>query len=219
MFAHIFRKGFIINSSIPGEIKMNYPIANITMMNKLDEIFQFMYYYIDNHPTQITMFQLNNRIFNPVWMEWCRYMGMQYSMYEAMVNHANKYTSIVVKPYEPSFIDNYKPVPEKKFSTVAQSIPFSYEYIPYEFWYTSIMVEEYAEDLFYKLYEEYKKRTEDQYSFMRRTDIEELSFKDFLEDNSLNMGFNDEFSILLYNKLLEKELKNKHYLILPKEGE
>ena len=54
---------------------------------------------------------------------------------------------------------------------------------------------------------------------MCRTDIEELSFKDFLEDDSLNMGFNDEFSILLYNKLLEKELKNKHYLILPKEGE
>ena len=183
--------------------------GNIVIINKLRPIF----------------FEFKDMIeFNAVIQYYCLKLGYDYDIYQSIVDFSNRYTKAVVHVYEPTYDDQYKPIPKRLFSYSTQNISeWNPYYLPIE---TSINHLNREKDFYDKI------------TFIMRTNLGKFrhfknAFKEFellsdsvelcgnntdtidiIKHNEIfNLGFNSEFSCLLFNYDLVDKLIEKKFLI------
>lgn len=200
MFFHVFKNSFVITSHIPSQIRLNYPIQQLLV---LDSPIDILDYLAKNHDEkEIIFYQIRDELFNPVLQKYCLLMGLDYDMYLSIIGKAYSYYDIVVYPYEPMFKDVYELISPKRYSMRGQTIPWNHGIVPFEFWINHVGEEEYATNIYLKMYRDsrYEKK-------------EKGTLWDFINDPYYNMCFNTEFDCLYFNKNLMNILIDKEYIL------
>ena len=244
MFMELFDGVFIIYKA-PSEVRINYDVHPIDILDieetdiaksTVETLYRFKKEYerriitIEGDIVAITklrpiFFEFKDMIeFNAVIQYYCLKLGYDYDIYQSIVDFSNRYTKAVVHVYEPTYDDQYKPIPKRLFSYSTQNISeWNPYYLPIE---TSINHLNREKDFYDKI------------TFIMRTNLGKIrhfknAFKEFellsdsvelygnnketidiIKHNEIfNLGFNSEFSCLLFNYDLVDKLIEKKFLI------
>ena len=238
MFMELFDGVFIIYKA-PSEVRINYDIHPIDILDieetdiaksTVETLYRFKnesekYIYLEGDIVVVNklrpiFFEFKDMLeFNAVIQYYCLKLGYDYDIYQSIVDFSNRYTKAVVHVYEPTYDDQYKPIPKRLFSYSTQNISeWNPYYLPIE---TSINHLNREKDFYDKI------------TFIMRTNLGKISyfknkFKEFnlLSDSVVlyntttikhnevfNLGFNSEFSCLLFNYDLVDKLIEKKFLI------
>lgn len=238
MFMELFDGVFIIYKA-PSEVRINYDIHPIDILDieetdiaksTVETLYRFKnesekYIYLEGDIVVVNklrpvFFEFKDMLeFNAVIQYYCLKLGYDYDIYQSIVDFSNRYTKAVVHVYEPTYDDQYKPIPKRLFSYSTQNISdWNPYYLPIE---TSINHLTREKDFFDKI------------NCVMRTNLGKIDyfknkFKEFnlLSDSVVlyntttikhnevfNLGFNSEFSCLLFNYDLVDKLIEKKFLI------
>ena len=244
MFMELFDGVFIIYKA-PSEVRINYDVHPIDILDieetdiaksTVETLYRFKKEYerriitIEGDIVAINklrpiFFEFKDMIeFNAVIQYYCLKLGYDYDIYQSIVDFSNRYTKAVVHVYEPTYDDQYKPIPKRLFSYSTQNI---YEWNPYH-----LHIEKSINHL------KIEKDFYDKITFIMRTNLGKIrhfknAFKEFellsdsvelygnnketidiIKHNEIfNLGFNSEFSCLLFNYDLVDKLIEKKFLI------
>ena len=241
MFMELFDGVFIIYKA-PSEVRINYDIHPIDILD-IEETdiakstVETLYRFKKESERKINAegdIVVINKLrpiffefmleFNAVIQYYCLKLGYDYDIYQSIVDFSNRYTKAVVHVYEPTYDDQYKPIPKRLFSYSTQNISeWNPYYLPIE---TSINHLNREKDFYDKI------------TFIMRTNLGKFrhfknAFKEFellsdsvelcgnntdtidiIKHNEIfNLGFNSEFSCLLFNYDLVDKLIEKKFLI------
>ena len=147
MFMELFDGVFIIYKA-PTEVRINYDIHPIDILD-IEETdiakstVETLYRFKKEFESKITIegdifvinklrpifFEFKDMLeFNAVIQYYCLKLGYDYDIYQSIVDFSNRYTKAVVHVYEPTYDDQYKPIPKRLFSYSTQNIS---EWNPY----------------------------------------------------------------------------------------
>lgn len=211
MYAHLFKKSFIINLSISTVTIINFKLSDSTA-NDIEPfaVFDKIIEYEKSEEKEPVFFIVKDELFNPILKQYCIWLGLGHEEYKDIIEQNYIYDLLAVKLYEPTFEQrNFFFESKDKWPNITnQEIPIEYhKYLPLEYWVNHIHYNEYATTEYKKLLEIYNEN-------MRLEGIEEeKDLNKFIEDPRNNMGYEDEFSFPMFNKRLMLTLKNKGYLL------
>jgi hypothetical protein len=217
MFARIFKNSFIIDSSVPSQIQCNYEVSTDLLGNDydVDAPLKHMEEYENNSPTSTKFFQVEDVMFNPILQRFCLRMGLDYPMYESIINHSKLYGLLCCRTYQPNFSDaKFVKIEPRTWSIAPQSIPWNYGILPLEYWINHVGYDEYATKVYNSML---KKYIEEDKLVSRLANIDRyvsdtITLEEFINDKN-NMCFNDEFNYLLFNKNLMNLLRERKFIL------
>lgn len=220
MFFRLFRNAFLIDH-FPNEIKINFNTKSIIDECREKDANQILDYIYDfsTESNQVTFYQAceDFMVNNAIIQQYCLKMGLDYEIYSTILDHSDFYTRFCVTLYEPDYVDHFRRLEPKHFSYQSQCIPEKWNVgeLPFEFLVNHIDKEEYAEFIYLNFLHNYifEENITKKLSLQEQKDPSKYALKDFLNDDTNNLCFNDEFSLPLINKSLIKLLIEKKYII------
>ena len=139
MFMELFDGVFIIYKA-PTEVRINYDIHPIDILD-IEETdiakstVETLYRFKKESESKITIegdifvinklrpifFEFKEMLeFNAVIQYYCLKLGYDYDIFQSIVDFSNRYTKAVVHVYEPTYDDQYKPIPKRLFLNSTQ---------------------------------------------------------------------------------------------------
>lgn len=211
MYAHLFRKSFIINSSISTVTLINFNVSDITAKEiEPFAVFNKLIEYEKSENKEPTFFIVRDDLFNPIIKQYSIMLGLGHSEYKDIIEQNYIYDLLCVKLYESTFEQrNFKFVEKEKwpYSEEQEMTREYHKYLPLEYWVNYVF-------RIPKVTKEYM-RLLDLYNENRSLEDKEPEpdLMKFIRDPHNNMGYEDEFSYPMFNKRLMLSLINKAYLL------
>ena len=211
MYAHLFKKSFIINLSISTVTIINFKLSDSTA-NDIEPfaVFDKIIEYEKSEEKEPVFFIVKDELFNPILKQYCIWLGIGHDEYKDIIEQNYIYDLLCVKLYESTFEQrNFFFESKDKWPNITkQEIPTEYhKYLPLEYWVNYV---------FHKpeITREYM-RLLDLYNENRSLEDKEPEpdLMKFIRDPHNNMGYEDEFSYPMFNKRLMLSLMNKGYLL------
>ena len=207
MFAHIFKNIFICDECIPSEIKMNFFIQDYSWEHDPDYLWEVLQYWQSKSKEEITFIKTSFPIFKRIFIDYCHKMGLSYEVFKLLLEYNDFYVKAIVHPYEWNYEEknlvSLKKITEREYIYDEQHIDFDLSYIPFEYWVNMVKVDKFACSQFNTLNDFLSSKIEY---------IDPFKIDEYMEKDG-NLGFDDEFSVLLFNKKLAKQLKKENYVI------
>lgn len=211
MYAHLFRKSFIINHSIASVTLINFKVSDL-VAEEIEPfaVFDKLIEYEKSEDKELVFFIVKDELFNPIIKQYSIMLGLSHSEYKDIIEQNYIYDLLCVKLYESTFEQrNFQFVDKEKWPySEEQEMPKEYhKYLPLEYWVNYV---------FHKpeIAREYM-RLLDLYNENRSLEDKEPEpdLLKFIRDPNNNMGYEDEFSYPMFNKRLMLSLMNKGYLL------